>query len=161
MITLSGPALVLKQFSVNPQTGDVLIIGRQPGLLGWLLSMMGLDATTEFRVSGQGVQVRQGSAFGDIASIVPLRQIAAVSAGFAKPAQYLILAVMTAILVIPPIVFVILYFLETRVAIMVETTGGARLAIQFKPSVIEGVNVNKDSALGVMNIINQHVMSQR
>ncbi len=51
----------------------------------------------------------------------------------------------------------VLYFLEKRIVVMVESTGGNMLAIAFKRSVIEGIEVDVDNARQVMQFVNQHV----
>ena len=157
MIRMTGPALALKQFNTDPNTGQVQIVGRAPGFFGWLLSVMGVDAQTELHVNAHEVRLRSASLFGEISTACPTTQIATVSAGYAKPVQFLIAAVASAFTIIGPIIFLVLYFLEKRIVVMVESTGGNVLTIAFKRSVIEGVEVDVDNARQVMQFVNQHV----
>lgn len=158
MIRILGPALVLKQFSTDAYSGRVYVVGRQPGFMGWLLSAIGVDANTELTVSPTEVTFRQASLFGETVTVCPVSRVACASAGYAKPIEYLIIAGLTAVTVIIPIVMVILFFLEKRMFVMVETTGGGSFAIAFKRSLIEGVEVNQEKAKEVLQILHRNVM---
>lgn len=159
MIRILGPALVLKQFQTDPYSGRVYVVGRQPGFMGWLLSVMGVDANTELTVMPTEVTFRQASLFGETVTVCPVNRIACVSAGYAKPVEYLIIAGATAFTVIIPIVMLILFFLEKRMFIMVQTTGSGSFAIAFKRSIIEGVEVNQEKAKEVMQILHRNIMA--
>ncbi len=158
MIRILGPALVLKQFSTDAYSGRVYVVGRQPGFMGWLLSAMGVDANTELTVTPTEVSFRQSSLFGETVTVCPTSRVACASAGYAKPVEYLIIAGLTAVTVIIPIVMIILFFLEKRMFVMVETTGGGSFAIAFKRSLIEGVEVNQEKAKEVLQILHRNVM---
>lgn len=158
MIRILGPALVLKQFSTDQYSGRVYVVGRQPGFMGWLLSVIGVDANTELTVTPAEVTFRQASLFGETVTVCPVSRVACASAGYAKPIEYLIIAGLTAVTVLIPIVMIILFFLEKRMFIMVETTGGGSFAIAFKRSLIEGVEVNQEKAKEVLQILHRNVM---
>lgn len=158
MIRILGPALVLKQFSTDAYSGRVYVVGRQPGFMGWLLSAIGVDANTELTVTPTEVSFRQASLFGETVTVCPVSRVACASAGYAKPIEYLIIAGLTAVTVIIPIVMIILFFLEKRMFVMVETTGGGSFAIAFKRSLIEGVEVNQEKAKEVLQILHRNVM---
>jgi len=158
MIRILGPALVLKQFSTDQYSGRVYVVGRQPGFMGWLLSAIGVDANTELTVTPAEVTFRQASLFGETVTVCPVSRVACASAGYAKPIEYLIIAGLTAVTVIIPIVMIVLFFLEKRMFIMVETTGGGSFAIAFKRSLIEGVEVNQEKAKEVLQILHRNVM---
>ena len=157
MITLTGPALVLKSFTVDRSTGSVSIVGRAPGLAAWFLQLIGIDATTELVVTSQEVRLNASSLFGQLSTVTPMKHVALVRAGYAKPVQFLILALVTIYTCILPFVFGALYYLEKRILVQVETTGGAVISIAFKRSIIEGVEVDVENAREVMAIINQHI----
>jgi hypothetical protein len=157
MIAITGPALVLKSFQVDSHTGQVRILGRAPGLVAWFLSLIGLDATTELMVTPSDIWLRSASFFGEISTLCPIRQVATMRVGYAKHVQYLILAAITLPTILGPIIFVILYFLEKRIVLIVESTGGGVLSIAFKPSIIENVQVDVEKAKEVVGIINRHV----
>lgn len=159
MIRILGPALVLKQFSTDPPTGRVYIVGRQPGLVGWMLSVMGVDAQTELNINPTEVSFRQASMFGETITSCPISRVASISAGYAKPVEYLILAALTMITVIIPLVLLVLFFLEKRVFISVETTGGHVFSIAFKRSIIEGVAVDQERAKEVVAILQRSILA--
>jgi hypothetical protein len=158
MIRILGPALVLKQFQTDPQGGRVYIVGRQPGFMGWLLSVMGVDANTELSISQGEVNFRQSSLFGETITTFPISRVASISAGYAKPVEYLIIAGLTAFTVIIPIVMLVLFFLEKRIFISVESTGGGTFAMAFKRSLIEGVAVDQERAKEVVGILQRNIM---
>lgn len=158
MITITGPALVLKRFDVDPHSGRVHIVGRAPGLISFFLSLIGVDATTEFTVSPQEIHMRSASFFGEISYLTPITKIASMRSGYAKPVQLLIAAIATIWTVILPIVFLVLYFLEKRIIVQVETTGSTVYGIAFKRSLIENVPVDVDKAKAVVAIINRNMM---
>jgi hypothetical protein len=158
MIRILGPALVLKQFATDPSTGRVHIIGRRPGFIGWLLSVMGVDANTELVIHPSEVTFRQASLFGETVTTCPISRISSVSAGYAKPVEYLIAAVLSVITLIGPFIMLALFFLEKRVFISVETTGGATYAIAFKRSIIEGVAVDQERAKEVLALVQRNIL---
>ena len=158
MITIGGAALALKSWRVDATMGTVHIVGRTAGLFGWLLSMIGVDANTELIVSGNHVTFRAASLFGELTTLCPMGRVASVRCGYAKPVQYLLLAALTAMTIVLPVIFIIAYFLEKRVVVLVETTGGTWFGLAFKRSVIEGVQVDVDKAREVVEVINRHVM---
>ncbi|MBK9260293.1 MAG: hypothetical protein IPM54_10700 [Polyangiaceae bacterium] len=159
MIRILGPALVLKQFSTDQYSGRVYVVGRQPGFMGWFLSAIGVDANTELTVTPGEVTFRKASLFGETVTVCPVTRVACVSAGYAKPVEYLLLAGMLVWTVIVPIVMLILFFLEKRMFVMVETTGGGAFAMAFKRSIIEGVEVNEEKAKEVVQILHRNIMA--
>lgn len=159
MIRILGPALVLKQFNTDQYSGRVYVVGRQPGFMGWFLSAIGVDAQTELTVTPTEVTFRQASLFGEAVTVCPVSRVACASAGYAKPIEFLIIAGLTAFTVIIPIVMIIMFFLEKRMFVMVETTGGGSFAIAFKRSLIEGVEVNQEKAKEVLQILHRNVMA--
>ncbi len=159
MIRILGPALVLKQFATDQYSGRAYLVGRQPGFMGWFLSAIGVDANTELTINPNEVSFRQSSLFGETVTVCPVTRVACVSAGYAKPVEYLLIAGLLVWTVIIPLVMVVLFFLEKRMFIMVETTGGGSFAIAFKRSIIEGVEVNQDKAKEVIQILHRNVMA--
>ncbi len=61
-VTLGRQALVLKQFTINPEGEKyVHIVARKAGLFSWLLTLLGVDATTDFRVYSNRIYFQKGS----------------------------------------------------------------------------------------------------
>jgi len=159
MIRILGPALVLQQFNTDPSTGRVFIVGRQPGFVGWLLAAIGVDAKTELGINPTEVMLRQSSVFGETVTSLPVSRVASVSAGYAKPVEYLILAVLFAWTCIVPLVMLVLFYLEKRVFVWVETVGSGHIAIAFKRSIIEGVTVDEERAKEVVAILQRNILA--
>lgn len=190
-----GPALVLKKFSVTgaPSKEEAPVIeieGRKPGVIAFLLTLVGIDATTSLLVTPRDIRFRKGSLYGEITSMMPLTAVASAHAGFAKPIGLLIAAgvVMLAALgaaagigsgagfdhrggggsagaaiailgFIVVIVLVVAYFLSRKMAVFVESSGGATFGLIFKRSVIEGVPVDIDKVKAVVDIIREMVIN--
>ena len=75
-MTLGQHALVLKEFSINNQGPEyVHIVARKGGLIAWLLTMLGIDATTTFRVFADRIEFEAGSLSGKLHTTMPLRSI--------------------------------------------------------------------------------------
>jgi hypothetical protein len=92
----SGPALVLKKFSINKTaTGQVPIIdiiGRQSGLITWFLTLIGLDTTSSLKVTATDFSLRDTSLFGQQHSVIALSSISSVHCGYRKPVVYLFIS---------------------------------------------------------------------
>jgi hypothetical protein len=54
----------------------------------------------------------------------------------------------------------VIYLLQRKIVITVETTGGMIMGLSFKPSVIENVSINVSKALEVIECINNIVVTK-
>src|ERR1043166_1130910 len=184
LLGIVGPALALKKFNVtgdpSQEEGPVIEIeGRKPGVIAFLLTLIGIDATTSLLVTPRDIRFRKGSLYGEITSMMPLTAVASAHAGFAKPIGLLIAAgvIMLASLggalgaaaehrggggagaaiailgFVVAAVLVVAYFLSKKMAVFVESSGGATFGLIFKRSVIEGVTVDIDKVKAVVAII--------
>src|SRR5262245_50695760 len=65
-VYLAGPALVLRQFTVNPAQPDSLValVGRPEGVVGWFLSALGIDTTTSLLITHEYVYITSSSLSG-------------------------------------------------------------------------------------------------
>ena len=73
-----GPTLVLRKFKLDESPSASMsldIIGRAPGFLGWLLTILGFDAETGLRVTGKEILFKRSSLFGQIYQVVPLPSV--------------------------------------------------------------------------------------
>ena len=189
MIGIVGPALVLRKFSVtggpSKQEAPVIEIeGRKPGVIAFLLTLIGIDATTSLIVTPRDIRFRKGSLYGEITSMMPLTCVASAHAGFAKPIQYLIAAgavflasiggaigghrdlgghgggaAFALLGLIVAVVFVVAYFLSRKMAVYVESSGGATFGLIFKRSIIEGVEVDINKVKALVDIIRELVIN--
>ena len=188
MMGINSPALALRKFNVtgaaSKQEAPVIEIeGRKPGLIAFVLTMMGIDTTTSLLVTPRDIRFRKGSLYGEITSMMPMTAVASAHAGFAKPIGYLIAAgaivvgsisagagaasqhgtsggglIFLAGLVLAAI-FVVAYFLSKKMAVFVESSGGTTFGLVFKPSVIEGVTVDIEKVKTVVDMIRELVIT--
>lgn len=168
--SLIGPAaLATKEFSIMPDAPGglyVRIIGRKSGFLAWLLSLIGIDATTVLEVFEDRIVLKSSNLSGALTTTLPLASVCRTSSGFFKPVLYLVLGVLTLPLVltiigaIVPILFFVFYFLHKSLLISIESHSGGIMAIAFKRSVIEGIKVEEADAEKVVAIINRLLLDQ-
>ena len=191
LMGIGGPALALRKFSVSgaPSKEEAPVIeieGRKPGLIGFFLTLIGIDASTSLIVTPRDIRFRKGSLFGEMTSMMPLTAVATAHAGYAKPIGYLILAGIVLVFsvgsagavhssmhrdggtfgaligfmgVVLALVLVVAYFLSRKMAIFVESSGGATFGVIFKRSVIEGVTVDIAKVKSVVDIIRELVIA--
>lgn len=171
-------ALVLKHFSINNEGPEyVHIVARKAGLISWFLTLVGIDATTTFRVFAERIEFEEGSVSGKLNTNIPLSSISITSCGYTKPFLLLVLMVIAILNGVPllfmsrffmmgiiwlffALVFFIYYKLKKALLISVVTNSSWSANICFKRSVIEGVSVDYDQAQEVIRIINQLTMEQ-
>jgi hypothetical protein len=185
---ITGPALVLRKFNVTGAASKeeapvIEVEGRKPGLAAFLLTLMGIDTTTSLIVTPRDVRFRKGSLFGEITSMIPMTAVASAHAGYAKPIGYLIAAgvvimaslgmaggvgsqagagmgaVVAVLGLVVAAVLVVAYFLSKKMAVFIESSGGAALGLIFKPSVIEGVPVDIQKVKSVVDIVRELVIT--
>jgi len=180
-IRITGPTLVLRRFKIDEApSANVLvdIVGRASGITAWLLTVMGFDAETNLKITGEEVSFRSSSLFGQTHQVVPLTSVSSTHCGYSKPLGYLIIGAIFLIggilsgvgqrgggiiligLIIGGI-FLLAYYLSKKIVISLETSGGMVLGLSFKRSVIENVSVDIEQALKVIGIVNQRVIKSQ
>ena len=168
-MSLGQKALVLKEFSINYDGPEyVHIVARKSGLSSWFLNIIGIDATTTFRVFADRIEFNTGSLSGTIDTILPLHSISITNCGYTKPFIDLMLALLCVLLIIPSfgfslifaIVFFVFYYLNQALLISVVSNSSWTAGICFKRSVIEGVKIDFEQAQNVIHIINELTMKQ-
>ena len=177
-MTLGQSALVLKEFELNYDGPEFIhIVARKSGLISFLLTLLGIDATTTFRVFADRIEFVKGSLSGQISTTMPLSSISITTCGYTKPIALIVLGVIFLLLTIPvclasessmwififliaAIICFIYYFLNKSLLIWVVSNSSWPAGLCFKRSVIEGVNVEYEQAQEVIRIINELTMSQ-
>ena len=168
-MTLGRSALVLKEFKINYEGPEFIhIVARKSGLISFFLTLLGIDATTSFRVFADRIEVSEGSLSGQINTTMPLRSISITTCGYTKPIALIVLGVIfvlaalptLGISLIPAIICFIYYFLNKSLLISVVSNSSWPAGLCFKRSVIEGVKVEFEQAQEVIRIINELTMSQ-
>ena len=170
--------LVLRRFAVSddPQQETLVwITGRKSGLMGWILTVLGLSAETTLRVTRKEMLFRDTSLSGSSDSLLSLKGgIASVHCENRKPIAYLFVAVCFALsgivvaftatfagaigsLLLSGVMFV-LYHFNKSVSIRVQSKGGAVFGMRFKPSLIENVSVDQERVRRTIELINARIV---
>ncbi len=179
----SGPALVLRKFDVKESSPDgvlVEIVGRASGLKAWLLTVLGFDAETRLKVTGNDFSFKSSSLFGQIIQTAPLPNIASTHCGYSKPVGYLIASAIfivggfslsmgqygnSGFFLIAGLVIggflLIAYWLSKKMTMSFETNGGIIMGLTFRRSVIENVPVDIHKAVQAIEIINKNVIESQ
>ncbi len=174
--------LALQRFELRkqpqqPRFAVVQIVGRRRGVVSFLLTLLGLDATTSLTVTPTSVQCRSASLFGERHHFIPLNRIAVLCAGFHRPLKPLFYAIF--VLVLGMIVafrtesmwpfliailfgagFVALYFLTKSLVVEIYPCGGPPISVAFQPNVIEGVSVDLAKARDAIVVISDLLQSK-
>jgi hypothetical protein len=184
-----GSPLVLKSwYASNTPLADgsfICITGRRSGLMGWILAVIGIDPVTTLKVSATRVEFHASSITGTAHRITPLTSVSSTYFGFHKPIARAIAAgifcffIFAALIsfflgmtALAPVVAILgggllgfavallyLYFNKTQTIGFIEVSGDI-CEIQFKPSVIEGVNVDEKQAKYAAELM-QHLIQTR
>lgn len=184
-----GSPLVLKSWyaSNTPMTDGsfICITGRRSGLMGWILSVIGIDPVTTLKVSATRVEFHASSITGTAHRITPLTSVSSSYFGFHKPiARALVVGFLVFVIsgllfsfilgttMLGPVVAILsglilgvasallyLYLNKTQTIGFSEVSGDI-CEIQFKPSVIEGVNVDERQAKYAAELM-QHLIQTR
>lgn len=182
MIRISGPALALRKFKVDESLSEGVLVdirGRASGIIGWLLTIIGLYGETSLKMTGKEISFSNKSRFGQIYQVVPIPCISSTHCGYSRSIGYLILAVLfiisgvitgfvpgsnsVAVIIVLLFggLFLIAYWFSKRIAITLETSGGMVLGLSFKRSVIENVRVDIDQALKAIHVVNGKVIESQ
>lgn len=167
----------------------ICITGRRSGLMGWILALIGIDPVTTLKVSATRVEFHSASITGTAHRITPLTSVSSSYFGFHKPigraiaAGFLVFvifaaftsAILSVAMHAPEVAAIVallggglvgvaaallyLYFNKTQTIGFIEVSGDI-CEIQFKPSVIEGVNVDEKQAKYAAELM-QHLIQAR
>jgi hypothetical protein len=168
-----GATLVLRRFHVAKSPTDGLyveIVGRPEGILGWLLTTLGLDAQVTFHLTDTHVSIESSGLQGKSKEIAPISNVASASVGYMKSIWTLILGLLAVVyglykglmggsvsmLIVGLViggVLLALYWFSNRLHIAVITNGGSVLGLRFKRSVIEGVAVDFEKCASVVEVL--------
>ena len=173
-------ALVLKSWTANKvadsQGRYVEIKGRESGLLSYVLSILGIDPTTNMVVDSKNFLFEEGSWAGFKRRVIPLHHISSMFYGYHKPWKEAV-AILGATFFLSSALgaaspklglFVFLlglagaiayYVLNKELQIGVVEQSGFSAAISFKRSVMEGKSIDEHEAELVINILRDLVES--
>jgi hypothetical protein len=171
-------ALVIKEWKASNQPDSkgnyIKIVGRQGGLLSWVLALLKVDPTTSIKVSQTRVEFAASSLSGTAHRMIPIGNVCSTFYGYHKPwkaavvmfvllgyffAQILGFAVGASTeslgglvvggflgIVIAAAISLTYYFLGRKLTLGFVEHSSAVSAIRFKRSVIENVDVNEKEA---------------
>ena len=152
-------SLVIKKWYANNEpneNGDyVHLMGREAGLLSWLLSLFKIDATSEVEIKDNLIKFTSSSLAGQEKRIIPMNSITSAYYAYEKPWKMalfltaLFMPLFFAGLIIGPAY----YFLNKNLTVAVVESSGWVGVFSFKRSVIEGQNINEEEAYSVIEII--------
>lgn len=167
----------------------ICITGRRAGFVGWLFALLGIDPVTTLKVSATRIEFHASSLTGTAHRIAPLGSVSSSYFGFHKPlfsalfiglffgllAVGLCNGIFSMVLgfgfaaaalafLIGCVVGLLLAFLyfkfnKTQTMGFLEVSG-AGCEIRFKPSVIEGINVDESQAKYAAELM-QHLIQTR
>jgi len=173
------------------QAGTLIhLTGRRAGIVAWLLSLAGIDPTCALRVDSTAAYLETGSVFGNQRRMMPLYHLTAVTGGLARPIveTWFLFSILAPMFIgmfagllggvldlggfgaflgfllglAAAVGAVIFYYrLNKRLSIQFTESSGASPGIMFKPSLIEGVDVNEAAAANVTYLIDRLVLGSR
>lgn len=177
-------ALVIKAWKaegkpIDEKNNYVSIVGRESGLIAWILSLMGVDPTTSIRVGMDRVEFSSSSLAGTQSRLIPLQSVCSTYYGYHKPwkaavaivafflffgtsiASALVdggsrnsqVSVFLGTFVAGFVVALIYYFLNRTLTLGFVETSGVVSGIKFKRSVIENMDINETQAKTVCTIV--------
>ena len=159
-------ALVIKKWyasrTANQDGNYVHLVGREAGLFAWLLSIIGIDPTTEVEIKEKLIIFTSGSLSGKHKRVIPMKSVCSAYYGYVKPWQaalaigLLLLPFMGLGLIIGPLY----YFLNKKLTVGVVEISSWTGGFSFKRSVIEGQNIDQDKAYEVIEIIRTLIESK-
>jgi hypothetical protein len=172
---------VLRKFAVDHEAKDgvvVNIVGRRPGFIPWLLTAMGMDADIRLKVSDEEISFESSSLSKQEKKMIPLPNVSYTACGYYKPFSLLAFGVILFIAgpvlwaldnrnggiellvlwIIAAICLSIYLFSRMLLISIMSVDGYSPIGISFKPSLIEGVQVDINKAAEVVRLINQYVV---
>ena len=172
--------LVIQKYevAVEPQQAPrptVEIVGRMQGVVAFVLSLLGFSPIIRFTIAGSELRCQSSSLFGQRSQFIPLRCVSTVTAGIHKPISALVWAAFAlifgiylsfanrswapiAVALIIAAVLLVMYVVSKKFFIEVYAQGGPSIALLFKPNVLEGVAIDVDQAMAVVDVIRDMIV---
>ncbi len=155
-------SLVIKSWKVNESASTepyISIQGRQSGLMGFLLSLVGMDPTVTFTLERNKLTYSSSSWEGTKRIVVPLSKVSTGYFGYTRPWKE---ALVFGVLLLPfmglgLIAGPLYYFLNKRLEFGCRATSGEAFPFAFKRSVIEGKNIDEKAGYEILNLFEKHL----
>jgi hypothetical protein len=151
--------LVIKHWEANEEANAngnfVHLVGRQGGLLSWILSLFKIDPTSEVEVKGEQIKFTTSSLAGKQIRIIPVRCVTSAFYEYTKPwkTALVLTFVLLPVFFIGLIIGPLYYILNKNLTVAVVEASGWTGSFAFKRSVIEGKNINEQEAYNLIEII--------
>lgn len=172
-------ALVIKSWSIQsepaPGQPHVRVVARESGFWSFILSLLGIDATTTMEVSSTRIEFEHGSLSGFIRRMTPFGHVSSTFYGRHKPWKTALFILALCFSVGSAIgkawallVFVLIgllgaglyYFLNRELTFGFIEDSGFAGAITFKRSVIEGQEINEEQLRQMIAVIEYQIKRQ-
>ena len=163
-------ALVIKQWEcgreANEQGNYVHLVGREGGLISWLLSLIGIDPVSEVEVKEDLIKFTSSSLAGKEMRIIPVKSLTSAYYSYEKPWKIAVVIFIVGFFLIPANIFlgllvciagVVYYVLNKNLAVAVVEASGWSGAFAFKRSIIEGQNIDEEAGYEVIEVIRQRI----
>ncbi|GAA0822287.1 hypothetical protein KO495_15945 [Colwellia sp. D2M02] len=156
-------SLVIKKWFADEEANEngdyVHLVGRESGLLSWLLSLLKIDSTNEVEIKENIIKFTSSSLAGQEKRIIPMQSITSAYYGYQKPWQM----ALALTVILAPVFFIgfivgpLYYFLNKSLTVAVVESSGWVGSFSFKRSIIEGQNINEEEAYRVIEIIRERI----
>ena len=149
MIDLDGPCFIR-------------LVGRKGGVIAWLFTLIGLNATVTLEVYEDRIEYTKKSWSGYMLEIIPLSKVSNLVCARLKPFIYFVWAAVAAycayryeswIPLIVTVIMAIMYFLKKTVMISIVPHSGQGAAIAFKRSIIENKGISDEEAQEIIKMV--------
>lgn len=158
-------ALVIKSWKTTntPAANEsyIAIQGRQAGLIGFVLSIIGMDPTVKFTLDHGKVTYTASSWEGTKRVIVPMSSICTGYFGYTRPwKEALVIGVcLLPFFGIGLIAGPLYYFLNKRLEFGVRASSGEAFPFAFKRSIIEGQNIDEKAGYAILETMEKHIQA--
>ena len=167
-------AMVLREKDIN-EYGPVYVrlVGRKPGIIDWILTVIGINTTVIFEVYENRIEYSYGSLSGRMMEIIPLSKVSNLMCGYFKPFFLIILGIIALLagicigfevgafafiigLILSVVCFIYYFLLKTTMVSVIPNSASAT-SVAFKRSLIENNTISDEEAKQIVDIINQLV----
>ena len=170
-------AMVISEWHVantpNGQGEYIKIRGRAPGLFWWLLSLLGVERGVQMVATSQHIKFQEGDLGGSSTRIIHMDKISSTYYGYKRPwieSATIILVLAGPIgtiigmvlnsevamifgLPVSILIAALYYYLNKRMTVGLVEQSGVVNEVVFKRSVLEGVNLDEQSAASASDIM--------
>jgi hypothetical protein len=162
-------ALVIKQWEcgreANEQGNYVHLVGREGGLISWLLSLIGIDPVSEVEVKEDLIKFTSSSLAGKVIRIIPVKSLTSAYYSYEKPWKIAVGIFIVGFFLMPYYFLGLLvwiagaayYVLNKNLAVAVVEASGWSGVFAFKRSIIEGQNIDEEAGYEVIDVIRQRI----